>query len=243
MKINFSGKRILILGGTCELALYLSKSLIDSGLFPILTFRSSSGKSLIHDYLKNFNGKYEAIYFDLGNKALIDNINNDLDYLVDFAQSNLEDLIAFAEHDDVANFFFENVSVRAEVLKNISRVMLLKKRGRMIFISSSAAVRINSGQGFYSAAKLACEAIYRSIGIELGSRGITTVTLRLGYIDSGRGKEYLKDKNQEVIKMIPIERLLNIEEVSATILFLLSDNAFSLNATEIVMDGGLCAKK
>ena len=121
--------------------------------------------------------------------------------------------------------------------------MLKKKRGRLVFISSSAAMRPNPGQGFYSAAKLASEALYKNLGLELGRRGITTVTLRPGYIDAGRGRHYLQAHEKEVLKMVPINRAISEREVAETILFLLSDSARGFNATEITMDGGLAAGK
>lgn len=155
----------------------------------------------------------------------------------------MESLIGSADPDSIHHFFSENVSFRAELLRTASRIMLRKKRGRMIFVSSAAASRSNPGQGFYAASKLASEALYRSIGIELGSRGITTVTLRPGYIDAGRGKKYLSVRGEPALKAVPLMRALTSREVAEAILFFLSDHAVAFNATEIHMDGGLTAGK
>ena len=121
--------------------------------------------------------------------------------------------------------------------------MLKKKRGRLVFVSSSAADRPNPGQGFYAASKLASEALYKNLGLELGGRGITTVTLRPGYVDAGRGKKYLQTRKEEVLRMVPIKRAITGAEVAETILFFLSDSAAGFNATEIALDGGLTAGK
>jgi len=43
--------------------------------------------------------------------------------------------------------------------------------------------------------------------------------------------------------MVPIKRAISREEIVQTILFLLSDGAAGINATEISLDGGLSAKK
>jgi enoyl-[acyl-carrier-protein] reductase (NADH) len=43
--------------------------------------------------------------------------------------------------------------------------------------------------------------------------------------------------------MTPIKRAITGEEIAQTILFLLSDGAASINATEISMDGGLTSGK
>ena len=170
-------------------------------------------------------------------------INDDLDFLVDFAHGDIESLVASANEDDICRYFAENVSFRAKILKRAGRAMLKKRKGRLIFISSSAADRPNPGQGFYAAAKLASEALYKNLGLELGCRGITTVTLRPGYIDTGRGRRYMQAHEKETLNMVPIRRALTSEELAETILFFLSDSAGGFNATEVSMDGGLTAGK
>ncbi|MBW2145227.1 MAG: SDR family oxidoreductase [Deltaproteobacteria bacterium] len=205
MKLQFSGDNALILGGSCDLAISLAGSMIESGLFPTLTWN--------------------------------------VDYLVDFVQGDFESLIASADEDDVYRYFAENISFSAEIIKKTARIMLTKKMGRLVYVSSSAAVKPNPGQGFYAAAKLASEALYRNLGLELGGHGVTTVTLRPGYIDEGRGKAFLMTHGPEVIGKVPIKRALCAAEIAEAILFYLSDSAGGFNATEISVDGGLTAGK
>jgi 3-oxoacyl-[acyl-carrier protein] reductase len=81
------------------------------------------------------------------------------------------------------------------------------------------------------------------MGLELGERGVTTVILRPGYIEAGRGRIYLQKQNRKILEMTPIKRAITGEEIAQTILFLLSDSAAGINATEISIDGGLTAGK
>jgi 3-oxoacyl-[acyl-carrier protein] reductase len=247
MKLLFSGRRALVLGGSCELALALAVSLIKAGLYPILTYRSENGRQRIDEHLMKVQGEYEATYFDFGMpasiEALFDALGKELDYVIDFAQGDFEAFIAAANQDDVAQYVHENVTLRSRILKEASRLMLARRRGRFVFVSSTAALRPNPGQGFYAAAKLASEALYRNLGLELGKRGITTVTLRPGYVSAGRGRLFIEKNEKEVLRLIPTGKALSAEEITATIMFLLSDGAAGFNATEIIMDGGLTAGK
>ncbi|MBM4270861.1 MAG: SDR family oxidoreductase [Deltaproteobacteria bacterium] len=247
MNLTFSGKRALIIGGTCELALTLAQHMIASALFPILTHRSEAGLKAIHRELLPFTGKYETAYLEFGTReslqTLFPRIGEDLDYLVDFAQGNYENLIASADEETLYRYFTENVSFRAELLKTAARVMLKKRRGRLVFISSAAAESPNPGQGFYAASKLASEALYRSMGLELGGRGITTVILRPGYVTAGRGKAFLNARGEDILEKIPVKRAITGEEIAETVLFLLADSASAINATVITMDGGLTSRK
>jgi 3-oxoacyl-[acyl-carrier protein] reductase len=245
--MKFTGNRALILGGSCDLAITLARRMIEAELFPLLTYRNEKGLEYISENLKNSPKKYSSLYLEFGNRDSIDSLlhqtGDDIDFMVDFAQGNFESLVASADADRIYSYFAENVSFRAGVVKRVARIMMKNKRGRLVYISSSAAARPNHGQGFYAAAKLASEAIYKNLGIELGGHGITTVTLRFGYIDSGRGRKFIQAHSKEVLDKVPIKRALTKKEVAKTILFYLSDSAAGFNATEISMDGGLTAGK
>ena len=245
--MKFTGNRALILGGSCDLAISLAKCIMKAKLFPILTYRNEKGQKYLSKNLNDCPKKYSSVYLEFANRDSIDSMlhqtGDDIDFMVDFAQGNFESLVAAADAERVYSYFAENVSFRAEVVKRVARIMMKNKRGRLIYISSSAAKRQNPGQGFYAAAKLASEAIYKNLGIELGGHGITTVTLRPGYIDSGRGKKFIQDHSKEVIDKVAIKRTLTKKELSETILFYLSNSATGFNATEISMDGGLTACK
>jgi 3-oxoacyl-[acyl-carrier protein] reductase len=247
MKLTFSGTHALVLGGTCDLALTLAGYMIEAGLIPILTYRDEEGSRRIAEKLEAVSGRYRTVFLDFSNRSSVDAlfpaIGDDLSFVVDLAQGDFESFIASADEDAVARYFFENISVRAGIIKEASRVMLAGKKGRFVFVSSAAALRSNPGQGFYAAAKLASEALYRNTGLELGKRGITAVTLRPGYIGAGRGRTFVENHEKKISDMIPTGKTLTKEEVAETILFLLSDSAADINATEILMDGGMSAAK
>jgi len=244
MKLEFSGERALIVGGSCEMGIYLAQKMIETKLHPILTFRNDSGRNRILSHMKDrYEGSFSTLLLNFSDLNTIEMIPksayDQLTYLVDFVEGNYESLIAGACNDSVNDYFLNNLVFRAALLKKISRAMLACKKGRMVYVSSTAAIRQNPGQGFYAASKQAAEALYRNIGLELGDRGVTTVSLRAGYVNSGRGKKYLLNNINEPLN----RKLLKIEHVTETILFLLSDSAEGFNAIELVMDRGLTSGK
>ena len=70
--------------------------------------------------------------------------------------------------------------------------MLARRFGRCVFVSSSAAECPAEGQGYYAAAKLAGEALYRSLAVELSGRGITACSLRQSCLYAGRCAVFLE---------------------------------------------------
>ena len=151
MNFTFSGNRALVLGGTCELALALAGAMIEASLFPILTYRDDRGLSRIRKTLQPFEGRYETYFLNFGDRDSLDSlfsyIDDKLDFMVDFSQGNYESLIASADEACVYRYFTENISFRAEALKMAGRTMLKKRKGRLVFISSTAdrkSTRLNS---------------------------------------------------------------------------------------------------
>jgi len=247
MQLTFAGKRALLLGGSCELAVTLARAMIETELFPLLTWRSRKGRAYIDEKLQAYEGRYDTLHLDFSQRAslsaLSERIAEEIDFSVDFAQGNFETLIASADEEQVYRYFEENISFRAAAIRKIARAMLKRKQGRLLFVSSAAAERPNPGQGFYAAAKLASEALYRNLGLELGNRGITTLCLRPGYIDAGRGRPYLQQHAKDIAAKVPIKRALSAREVAQSLLFFLSESAAGFNAACIPLDGGLTAGK
>ncbi len=246
MKLTYSGKYALITGGTSDLAIELAPLMITSGLYPVLTYRNDSGLQKIDRALKASGGKYDAAFLDYNDRASLSTLFESfdkIDYLIDIAHGNFEKLIAGASDEDVRKYFDENITFRAGLIKYASRAMLRTRMGRLIFISSTAAGKSNPGQGFYAASKLASEALYRNLGLELAEKGVTALTLRTSYINSGRGKKFFKDNREKIMSQMPIGRILTAHEVAETIMFFISDCASAFNATEINLDGGFSALK
>lgn len=241
MRLSFSGSRALILGGSSDLGLALAERMIREELFPFLTYRNTKGLKRITDRLGKFEKSYRTACFDLGIPdsavSLFEDLNQDLDYMVDLAQGDFEGLVSSAGSGDVEQYFSDNISARARMIKMAGRAMLRQKKGRIVFVSSAAAGKPNAGQGFYAASKLASEALYRNLGLEMEGRGITTVSLRLGYVDAGRGRRYLQDRGERFSRKET--EVLSVKEAAAHILFFLSERAAAFNAIEISMGKSL----
>ena len=247
MKLRFSGNLALVLGGSSDAAIVSGRLMLESGIKPILSYRNPSGLEKIEDEFLRERGKIETVHLDFKAPQTLANMEEISkaapDFLVDFAHEDYERYVCSARTKDIYSYFEANVSFRAAVLKRVGRAMLSRKKGRCVFVSSVAATSPNLGQGFYAAAKLASEALYKALGTELGSRGITAVVLRPGYVDAGRGRRYLRETGEKVLSKVPMKRALTVPELAENVLFLLSDSASGINATEIALYGGLGAGK
>ena len=109
--------------------------------------------------------------------------------------------------------------------------------GRIVSISSVAAVLGNRGQANYAAAKAALHGATRSLAREMASRGITANVVAPGVIDGGMADGAF-DPDQ-VRQLVPAGRAGTPEEVAAMVGFLCSDAAGYVNGQVIGVNGGM----
>ncbi|MDO5537256.1 MAG: SDR family oxidoreductase [Desulfovibrionaceae bacterium] len=162
---------------------------------------------------------------------------------VDCSHSRTESLVASLSPADIDRWALQDIALRARYLRTVVRLMLAQRQGRCLFVSSAAVDAPAVGQGFYAAAKAAGEGLYTSVGLEMAAHGITACSLRLGWLDSGRGRDFLADKKELCEHLIPTGHLVGMDEAVSCILFLLSRSSASLNATTLTMDGGFSRAK
>lgn len=225
MCLKYSGKTVLILGGSSELGLETAKVLAARGLRVSATFYSGKGK------IKARAGRVRPVFFDLGDRKTFPGVTaGTYDYLVDLAHTDHEAFVSSASDCEIERYFRANVVNRTILLKDISRKMLVRRSGRLVYVSSAAVNQPADGQGYYVSSKNAVESIYRQLGTELAKKGVSTLCLRYSCLDAGRGKRFLENP--------PIPPL-GPAGVAGQIAYFLSDGSRSINAAAITIDQGL----
>jgi 3-oxoacyl-[acyl-carrier protein] reductase len=115
--------------------------------------------------------------------------------------------------------------------------MIGKRWGRIINLSSLAAVMGNRGQVNYAAAKAGLHGATKSLALELASRGITVNAVAPGIIVSPMT---VSSFPEETIKtMVPMKRAGRPEEVADLVSFLASDRAAYISGQIISINGAM----
>lgn len=123
------------------------------------------------------------------------------------------------------------------VTQPLTMPMIRKRWGRIISISSVAAITGNRGQVNYSAAKGALHAASKSLALELASRGITVNAVAPGLIATDMISDAFDA--DAIKKLVPMQRVGRPQEVADLVAFLASDQAAYISGQVISINGGM----
>ena len=111
-----------------------------------------------------------------------------------------------------------------------------RKPGRIVTLASVSGIAGNRGQANYSAAKAGIIGATKALALELAKREITVNCVAPGLIDTDMvSGEWV----EEALKLIPMRRVGQPEEVAATVAFLMSESAGYITRQVISVNGGM----
>ena len=133
------------------------------------------------------------------------------------------------------------VNLRAAFVASrvVLRSMVRNKFGRVISISSVAAVMGQAGSANYAASKAGLIGMTKSIVREVAKKNITANCIAPGFIVTDM-TDVLPDAVKEAAKqIIPAKRLGYPEDVAKAVAFLASDEAGYITGQVLCVDGGM----
>ena len=117
--------------------------------------------------------------------------------------------------------------------------MVPKGRGAIVTIASTAGQRGEAEHAHYAASKGALIALTRSLGAELGPRGIRVNCVAPGWVVTDMTRDALATaKGEASLKKIPRGTPGTPEEIAAAVAFLASDRASYLYGEVLSVNGG-----
>ena len=237
-------KRALVTGASGGLGRAIARRLARDGLHVIVhANRRLDVATALVDEITQADGSAEAVAFDVTNRAATHAACARLleagavQVLVNNAGTH--DDAAFPALTDAQWHGVIDVSVHGffNVTQPLTMPMIRTRWGRIINISSVAALAGNRGQVNYAAAKGALNSATKALALELASRNITVNAVAPGIIDSGMA-EGTFDKAL-IDRIVPMKRMGRADEVAALVAFLASDEAGYISGQVISINGAM----
>ncbi|MGV8996677.1 MAG: 3-ketoacyl-ACP reductase FabG2 [Parvibaculaceae bacterium] len=142
------------------------------------------------------------------------------------------------EGDDWDQVLTTNLDGFFNVVHPLTMPMIRRRDGgRIVTISSVSGIIGNRGQVNYSAAKAGIIGATKALAVELATRNITVNCVAPGVIETAMIE---KAPVEEILKMIPMQRLGKVEDVCGIVAFILSDEASYMTRQVISVNGGIC---
>ncbi len=162
-----------------------------------------------------------------------------IDILINNAGITRDKPMALMSEDDWDVVLDINLKGSFLCTKAAAKLMLKKRYGRIVNISSVAGAYGNAGQANYSASKGGLIGLTKTTAKEFAPRGITCNAVTPGLIESKMTEILPDDLKQKYLDKIALGRFGTPEDVANVVAFLASDEAGYVTGQVIDIDGGL----
>lgn len=163
----------------------------------------------------------------------------DLHILVNNAGITRDTLIMMMTEEDWDQVITTNLKSTFNCSKAAVKHMLRKRYGRIINIASVAGQMGNPGQTNYSSSKAGQIGFTKALAREVSARNITVNALAPGFIDTEILDAMSPETLEAALKMVPLARKGQPEEVAYAAAFLASDQAAYITGQVLAVDGGM----
>ena len=173
---------------------------------------------------------------------IVENIHKDfgsIDILVNNAGITKDGLILRMSEGQWDAVIAVNLKSAFNFIHACIPIMMRQRNGAIINMSSVVGVHGNAGQCNYAASKAGLIALAKSIGQEMGPKGIRANAIAPGFIDTAMTQALPDDIRQEWIKKIPARRAGTVDDIANVATFLASDMSSYVNGQVIQIDGGM----
>lgn len=247
MKIDLSGKIALVTGGGRGIGRACCVALAEAGASVAINYsRSAEAAEEARAEIEAAGGRAIVYQADVSSfkeaAAMFEKVKADfgtLDILVNNAGVIHDTLLLTMKPEGWRKVLGVSLDGTYHCTKAAGEIMLRKRAGKVISISSVAGVAGGGGQTNYASAKAGVIAFMRACAAEMGKRGIQFNAVLPGMIVTDMSARARERAGETILERIPAGRFGEPEDVAGLVVFLASPQADYINGQAIAVDGGL----
>ncbi len=245
--MNFEGKVAVITGGRRGIGRAIAALLGQRGASILVADRSVEDSQQAADEISSDCGcRAIAAAVDVANLQSAQSLINTaveafgrVDILVNNAGVTRDTLIMRMEESDWDMVLDVNLKGTWNCCKAVVRQMMKQRYGRIVNISSVSGLAGQAGQTNYSASKAGVIGLTKALAREVASRNITVNAVAPGFVPTALTNDLPQDLKDSMMKLIPLGRWGNPEEIAYAVAFLASDEAAYITGQVLSVDGGM----
>ena len=123
--------------------------------------------------------------------------------------------------------------------KAVGKLMMKKRYGRIIQISSIVGVHGNVGQSNYAASKAGLIGMSKCLAQELAGRNVTVNVVCPGFIDTKMTEGLPEAVKEEMLRNIPMKAFGTGEDVANAVAFFARRESRYITGETLLVDGGM----
>ena len=239
---------VIVTGGSRGIGLGIVRRLTKTGDTVVVLARKESPelRKAINEAATGGVGSIRFVAYDLaqtdGMAALVKQLRKDLGpvyALVNNAGMSIDGTLALTSATQIEQVVRLNVVSPILLSKYVLRSMMADGAGgRIVNLASIVAFTGYSGLSVYGATKASMIGFTRSLAREVGRAGVTVNAVAPGFVDTEMTKELTEEHRDQIIRRSALRRLVGVDDVAASVAYLLSDGARNITGTVITVDAG-----
>jgi 3-oxoacyl-[acyl-carrier protein] reductase len=244
---NFlAGQVALVTGASRGLGKAIATSLAAQGASIAAVARSEDALKDTLEAVRAAGGTAEPFPVDVADSAAVDATVEKIsarftkiDILVNNAGVTRDGLLARMTSEAWDTVINTNLKGAFNFTRQVGRLMVKQRAGRIVNISSVIGLMGNAGQANYAASKAGLIGFSKSVAKEFASRGITCNVVCPGFIETDMTKDLGEELKKKLLERIPLQRLGQPDDVAGVVEFLCSPAASYITGQIITVDGGM----
>lgn len=237
-------RNVLVSGGTRGVGLAVARRLAREGYCVFALGRKESDD--LSAAIAGFPaGRLNFVPFDLSNVDVIPDLIREMKAahgplygLVNNAALGTEGLLSNMHNSDIEKLVRLNTVAPIVLSKYAVRAMMTSGSGRIVNISSIIGFTGYSGLSVYGATKASMLGFTRSLAREVGRLGVTVNAVAPGFMDTEMTAGMNDAQRDKVAGRSALKRLVGVDDVAASVAFLMSEDARNITGTVLTVDAG-----